>query len=52
LGGLVTPEIAARVQELNHLITVTHIPDTGHHVRFEDYETYMQTVRTFLGAIG
>jgi len=52
LGGLVTPEIAARVQELNHLITVTHIPGTGHHVRFEDYETYMQTVRTFLGAIG
>ena len=50
-GGLVTPAIAARVQELNPRCTVTHIPGTGHHVRFEDYETYMKTVRTFLEEI-
>lgn len=47
-GGLVTPAIAARVQELNANCRVVHIPDTGHHVRFEDYETYMQQVRAFL----
>ena len=51
LGGLVTPEIAARVQQLNPFITVTHISGTGHHVRFEDYQTYMQTVRSFLAEI-
>lgn len=50
-GGLVTPAIAARVLELNPLCTVTHIPGTGHHVRFEDYETYMKTVRAFLEEI-
>jgi pimeloyl-ACP methyl ester carboxylesterase len=50
-GGLVTPEIAARAQQLNPLIKVTHIPGTGHHVRFEDYQSYMQTVRSFLAGI-
>ena len=47
-SSLVTPVIAAREQELNPRCSVTHIPGTGHHVRFEDYETYMQTVRSFL----
>ncbi|MCP5097625.1 MAG: alpha/beta hydrolase [Chloroflexi bacterium] len=50
-GGIVTPAIADRVRELNHRCTVTHIPGTGHHVRFEDYETYMKTVHTFLQKI-
>jgi pimeloyl-ACP methyl ester carboxylesterase len=48
LGGLVTPEIAIRVQVMNPCLSVIHIPGTGHHVRFEDYQTYMQTVRSFL----
>jgi len=50
-GGIVTPVIAARVRELNPHCTVTHMPDTGHHIRFEDYETYMEIVRTFLQGI-
>lgn len=50
-GGIVTPAIAAHVQELNHLCTVMHIPGTGHHIRFEDYETYTKSVRTFLQGI-
>jgi pimeloyl-ACP methyl ester carboxylesterase len=47
-GGIVTPAIAARVQGLNPRCTVAHIPGTGHHIRFEDYETYIQKVRAFL----
>jgi len=47
-GGIVTPEIAAKVESLNHRCKVVHIPGTGHHVRFEDYQTYMGALRTFL----
>ena len=47
-GGLVTPAIAARVQELNDRCIVAHIPGTGHHIRFEDYETYMKNLNNFL----
>jgi N-formylmaleamate deformylase len=50
-GGLVTPFIADRVRESNQLCTVTHISGTGHHIRFEDYVTYLKTVRTFLQTI-
>ena len=51
-GGIVTPEIAARVLELNPRCQVTHIPGAGHHVRFEDYAVYMAAVRAFLQEVG
>ena len=51
-GGIVTPEIAARAEELNPLVRVRHVPSVGHHIRFEDYETYMETFRTFLKEVG
>lgn len=47
-GGIVTPEIAARVRDLNPGVTVAHIPGAGHHVRFEAYDTYMGRLRAFL----
>ena len=50
-GGIVTPAIADRVRELNPLCTVAHIPGTGHHIHFEDYETFMKSVRAFLQKI-
>jgi pimeloyl-ACP methyl ester carboxylesterase len=50
-GGIVTPAIAARVKELNPRCTVAHIPGTGHHVRFEDYATYILALRSFLARI-
>lgn len=50
-GGIVTPAIAARVQELNSQCTVAHIPGTGHHIHFEDYDTYMHSVGAFLQAL-
>ena len=48
LGGIVTPGIAEQVLALNPLCTVVHIPDAGHHVRFEAYTTYMQSAQAFL----
>ena len=47
-GGIVTATIAAQVQALNPLCTIIHIPGAGHHVRFEAYTTYMQSVQAFL----
>jgi N-formylmaleamate deformylase len=47
-GGIVTPKLAARASELNPHVTVAHIPGTSHHIRFDDYGTYMKSVRAFL----
>jgi len=47
-GGLITPEVASLITEMNPAITVAHIPGTGHHVRFEDYDAYMDVFRRFL----
>lgn len=47
-GGIVTPAIAARVQELNPQCSVAHIPGTGHHIHFEDYDGFMRHLRAFL----
>jgi pimeloyl-ACP methyl ester carboxylesterase len=50
-GGIVTPEVARMVQEMNDRISVVHIPGTGHHVRFENYAAYMDAVGAFLSEI-
>jgi pimeloyl-ACP methyl ester carboxylesterase len=47
-GGIVTPEVAQMAREMNELITVAHIPGTGHHVRFENYPAYRDAVTAFL----
>ena len=47
-GGIVTPEVARMACEMNAHISVAHIPGTGHHVRFENYDAYLTAVRTFL----
>ena len=45
------PGLLGMIMRPFSLIKVTHIPGTGHHVRFEDYGSYMQTVRSFLAEI-
>lgn len=50
-GGIVTPEIAEQAAALNPRCRVEHLPGTGHHVRFEDYTTYMTIVQDFLKAV-
>ncbi len=50
-GGLVTPELARMVCEMNPLIQVAHVPGTGHHVRFENYPAYIEAFTAFLAQI-
>ena len=50
-GGIITPELAHAIASLNENITVAHIPDVGHHIRFADYAMYMDTVKAFLAAL-
>jgi pimeloyl-ACP methyl ester carboxylesterase len=50
-GGIVTPEVAQWASEVNEHISVTHIPGTGHHVRFEDHAAYMDVVKAFLSGL-
>ena len=50
-GGIITPELAAKVGDLNNRFTIAHIPGTGHHIRFENYAAYMDSVRSFLKKI-
>jgi pimeloyl-ACP methyl ester carboxylesterase len=48
LGGIVTPEAAAKVRELNPSVTIVTIPDVGHLIRFDKYTTFMEALRAFL----
>jgi N-formylmaleamate deformylase len=50
-GGIVTPEVARMAAEMNAHITATHVSGTGHHVRFENYNAYRDTVRAFLAEL-
>ncbi len=47
-GGIVTPAIAERVQTMNQKCQIVHVPDAGHHIRFEQYDAYMHHVNAFL----
>lgn len=51
MGGLITPEIAREVVEMNPRFRVAHIAGAGHHVRFEKPAPYMQAVVSFLGGL-
>ena len=50
-GGIITPALAEKAQQLNPLVRVANIPNAGHHVRFENYPAFMQAVRDFLKEI-
>jgi N-formylmaleamate deformylase len=48
LGGIVTPEVVAKVRELNPNVTIVTIPDVGHLIRFDRYTAFMEALRAFL----
>ncbi len=48
LGGIVTPEVAAKVRALNPNVTLVNIPNVGHLIRFDSYPTFMEALRRFL----
>jgi N-formylmaleamate deformylase len=51
LGGIITPELAKMMMELNPNIRLAHIPNVGHHVRFGNYPAYKTAFRAFLKEI-
>ncbi|MBN1428228.1 MAG: alpha/beta hydrolase [Anaerolineae bacterium] len=51
LGGIVTPEVVAKVRELNPKATIVNIPDVGHLIRFDNYTAFMDALRAFLKQI-
>ena len=48
LGGIVTPEVVAKVRELNPKVTIASIPDVGHLIRFDNYTAFNDALRAFL----
>jgi N-formylmaleamate deformylase len=48
LGGIVTPEVVAKVGELNPKVPIVHIPDVGHFIRFDKFTLFMDALRVFL----
>jgi len=48
LGGIVTPEVVAKVRQLNPSVTIANIPDVGHLIRFDNYTAFMEAFRAFL----
>ncbi len=48
LGGIVTPEVVAKVRELNPNVKIVNVPDAGHLIRFDNYDAFMAALRAFL----
>ena len=48
LGGIVTPDVVAKVRELNPKVTVVVIRDVGHLIRFDKYAAFMSALWAFL----
>lgn len=50
-GGIVTQELAQQIAADYPRISHVHIPNTGHNIRRDDFETYVASVRAFLASL-
>jgi pimeloyl-ACP methyl ester carboxylesterase len=48
LGGIITPEVASMIVDMNPRFRVARIPGVGHHIRFGCEALYLEAVRAFL----
>ena len=48
LGGIVTPEVVAKVRERNPNIIIAQVPDVGHLIRFDNYPAFQAALWSFL----
>ena len=44
LGGIVTPDVVAKVRELNPQVSIASILDVGHLIRFDKYTAFMDAL--------
>jgi pimeloyl-ACP methyl ester carboxylesterase len=51
LGGIVAPEVVAKVHQLNPKVTIVTIADVGHLIRFDKYTAFINTLWAFLKQI-
>lgn len=51
LGGIVRPELAQAIAQRNTHFTVSHIPNTGHHMNFSRQDVYLNAVGMFLAQL-
>jgi N-formylmaleamate deformylase len=47
-GGIVSPEVAAEVEQTARKCFVVEIPNAGHNIRRKQFATYVNTIRSFL----
>lgn len=50
-GGIVTPEVVAKIRELNPAAAVAVVPDVGHLIRFDRPAVFLRELRAFLRRI-
>lgn len=50
-GAIVTAENAQLAAQLSPAVKVAHIPGVGHNLRRENYQMYMELVRSFLASL-
>ena len=48
LGAIVTPQSAAILEALVPHLEIAHIPDAGHNIRRDQFDHFMDVVRSFL----
>lgn len=51
LGGIVTPEVVAKIRELNPKVNIAAVPNAGHLIRFDQYDIFMDALLAFLKQI-
>jgi N-formylmaleamate deformylase len=51
LGGIVTPEVAAKASALNFRVSVVNVPGVGHLIRFDAYKAFMTALEEFLAGL-
>jgi N-formylmaleamate deformylase len=50
-GAIITEESAREIQALVPQLRITHIPGAGHNIRREQFDRYIDAVRTFLAEV-
>jgi len=51
LGGIVTPEVVAKVRDLNPTVQIAQVPDVGHLIRFDNYGAFQAALQGFLAQV-
>ncbi len=48
LGGIVTPEVVAKIRALNPQVNIVVVPNVGHLIRFDQFAVFLDALRAFL----